>query len=69
MMIRLTAEALRADRMARMFKSAPMPAAMRMERIRARGIGTDADSMSTNDIIPPSITNSPWAKFMILVTA
>ena len=69
MMMRLTTEALLAGRMASVYRSAPIAVEMSIERGMEQYIGIPTESRSMKEIMPPSMTNSPCAKLMILVTA
>jgi len=62
-MIRATALAPRAGSMAQRWSASPIAAVRTTARSAASGIGTPAAVRNTVDM-PPSITNSPWAKLM-----
>lgn len=48
--------------MAKVFSATPMAAVSAMAMSAASGSGNPAATPAT-EIMPPSITNSPWAKF------
>ena len=54
-------------RIASRSKRAPTAVATRIAQKMAKGRGSLTVVRKKNDNIPPSITNSPWAKLMILV--
>ena len=56
---------LRSQRMKATSTSAPTAAVTTTESATAAGSGTERESCTA--IMPPSITNSPWAKLMIPV--
>ena len=62
MMIKVTADAPRAGSIASQYSSRPTTTAMQIAISAASGRGTPAADANTVTI-PPSITNSPWAKF------
>ena len=62
MMMSETTGAPRAGSIASLLSATPMPAVTTMARTAARGRGSPAAKPKTV-IIPPSITNSPCAKF------
>jgi len=69
MIIRLMTDARLAVRIANRYINAPIIAVVKTEISSDSGIERPADAASVYESMPPIITNSPWAKFMILVTA
>ena len=67
MMTRLMAGQSRTGRMARRSTSAPSSVVPATARTMASGSGRPRARMQNTLIMPPSITNSPWAKLMMPV--
>ena len=63
-MISATGLAPRAGSMAKRCKANPTPVVTTMAISAANGSGTPAIAMKTV-VMPPSMTNSPWAKLMM----